>query len=97
VGPRHEREGSFHTVRDVFSPVQIDAPVLDEKFSGKLVVHNRYDMTSLAECKFAWSLLRFPDATAARSEPGTARALVDARAWRNFLRVGVVNRIVKSS
>ena len=59
VGPRHEKEGSFYTVRDLYSPVQIGAPVLDEKFSGKLTVHNRYDFASLAGCGFTWRLLRF--------------------------------------
>ncbi len=65
VGPRHEKKGSYHTVRDVFSPVQIDAPLLDDKFTGKLKVHNRYDFRSLSGCKFEWSLLRFPKPSAA--------------------------------
>ncbi len=60
LGPRHEKKGSYHTVRDVFSPVQIDAPVLDEKFNGALDVHNRYDFLSLTGCRFDWKLLRFP-------------------------------------
>ncbi|MES2923774.1 MAG: glycoside hydrolase family 2 TIM barrel-domain containing protein [Verrucomicrobiota bacterium] len=59
VGPRHEKKGSYYTVRDVFSPVQIDAPVLDEKFTGKLTVHNSYNFRSLAGCKFEWSMLWF--------------------------------------
>lgn len=59
VGPHHEPEGSHHTVRHVWSPVQIDAPVLDEKFDGTLTLHNRYDFTSLASCRVAWSLARF--------------------------------------
>lgn len=62
VGPRHEKEGSFSTVRDLWSPVQITAPVLDEFFSGKLEVANRYDFTSLARCRFVWRLLRYGDA-----------------------------------
>lgn len=60
VGPRHEKEGSYYTVREVWSPVQIAAPVLDEKFSGSLTVSNHYDFTSLAQCRFEWRLLRFP-------------------------------------
>jgi len=60
VGPRHEREGSYYTVRDLWSPVQIAAPVLDGTFNGTLVVANRYDFTSLAQCRFAWQLVRYP-------------------------------------
>jgi beta-galactosidase/beta-glucuronidase len=41
-------------VLEVWSPVQIDAPVLDEKFDGTLTVHNRYDFTSLASCRVEW-------------------------------------------
>jgi hypothetical protein len=65
VGPRFEKEGSYYTVRHVWSPVQIDAPLLDGKFDGTLTLHNRYDFTSLAGCRVEWSLQRFD--TAART------------------------------
>jgi hypothetical protein len=60
VGPHHEKEGSFFTIRDLYSPVQIAAPVLDAGFDGSLAVSNRYDYTSLAACRFGWALVRFP-------------------------------------
>ena len=69
IGPHFEKEGSFYTVRVVFSPVQIDEPVLDGKFTGKLTVRNRYDFLSLAGCKFAWRLLRFPAPSDAGAGP----------------------------
>lgn len=59
VGPRFEKEASYYTVRHVWSPVQIDAPVLGGNFDGTLTVHNRYDFTSLASCQVEWSLQRF--------------------------------------
>jgi hypothetical protein len=65
VGPHFEKEGSFHTIRDVWSPVQIDTPVLDDRFDGKLTVHNRYDFTSLVQCRATWQLVRFNVAPAA--------------------------------
>ncbi|MEO5713720.1 MAG: glycoside hydrolase family 2 TIM barrel-domain containing protein [Luteolibacter sp.] len=79
LGPHHEKKGSFYTVRDVFSPVQIDAPVLDDRFNGKLAVHNRYDFLSLAGSRFNWELLKFPDPAASATWPqslgsGSARA-----------------------
>ena len=64
VGPHFEKEGSYYAVRDIWSPVQIDRPVLDGKFDGTLTIHNRYDFTSLAQCRFSWQLLRHPDAAA---------------------------------
>lgn len=61
VGPKHEKKGSYYTVQDVFSPVQIDTPVIDGSFTGKLTVRNRYDFISLSKTRFYWKLLRFPD------------------------------------
>ena len=58
LGPHHEKEGSFYTIRDLYSPVQIAPPTLDERFTGTLTVQNRYDFTSLAQCRVTWRLLR---------------------------------------
>jgi Glycosyl hydrolases family 2, TIM barrel domain/Glycosyl hydrolases family 2, sugar binding domain/Glycosyl hydrolases family 2/Beta galactosidase small chain len=74
VGPRHEKKGSYHTVRDVFSPVQIERPKLDPSFTGRLTVRNRYDFLSLAGCRFEWKLLRFPDPT----DPGTDAQVISS-------------------
>ena len=78
VGPHHEKEGSFFTVRDLWSPVQIDAPVLDEKFDGTLTVRNSYDFTSLAQCRFTWRLVRFdPAAPKGQALPARAATLAE--------------------
>ena len=69
VGPHHEKEGSYYTVRDLWCPVQITPPVLDEKFAGKLAVANRYDFTSLAQCRFAWRLVRYSGAMDRETAP----------------------------
>lgn len=60
VGPYREKEGSFFTIRDVWSPVQIDLRTLPAGFDGRLPVENRYDFTALDRVSFAWELLRFP-------------------------------------
>ncbi len=59
VGPNHEKEGSYYTVRDLWSPIQMASPRLDERFTGALPVQNLYDFTSLDQCHFAWSWVRF--------------------------------------
>ncbi|HEY0944262.1 MAG TPA: glycoside hydrolase family 2 TIM barrel-domain containing protein [Opitutaceae bacterium] len=59
LGPNLEREASFHTIRDLWSPVEIEAPTLDERFDGTLSVKNHYAFTSLAACRFTWALQRF--------------------------------------
>lgn len=63
VGPHLEKEGSFYTVRDLWCPVQIDPPKLDDHFDGTLSVQNHYSFTSLAQCRFSWRWLNFPGAT----------------------------------
>lgn len=59
VGPHFEKEGSYYTVRDIWSPVQFVTPKLDSAFNGGIAVHNRYDFTSLEKCGFTWSLQKF--------------------------------------
>lgn len=81
VGARHEKEASYYTVRDVLSPVQIEAPRLDSGFAGTLRVTNGYDFTPLDRVDFSWKLLRFArpqDASAASRvlAQGSARTAV---------------------
>ncbi|HJX93325.1 MAG TPA: glycoside hydrolase family 2 TIM barrel-domain containing protein, partial [Pyrinomonadaceae bacterium] len=58
VGPHREREGSFNTVREVWSPVQIKEQV--NGASVKFDVENRFDFTNLNQCTFEWTLAQFP-------------------------------------
>ncbi len=56
VGPHHEKEGSFYTVKQVWSPIQITNTTLPDNFDGTLTVENRYDFTNLKDCRFVWNL-----------------------------------------
>lgn len=58
VGPNHEREGSFYTIKEVWCPVHIDMDKLPDNFNGEITVENRYDFTNLNQCKFQWKLLK---------------------------------------
>jgi hypothetical protein len=60
LGPHHEKEGSYYTIKEVWSPVCIPVESLPEDFSGSLPVENRYDFTNLSRCSFYWELGRFP-------------------------------------
>jgi hypothetical protein len=59
VGPHHEKEGSFYTIRQIWSPVQIKETALPGDFDGKLTVENRYDFTHLKDCRLVWTLKSF--------------------------------------
>lgn len=59
VGPRHEREGSFYTVKEIWSPVRISLPaVLPADWDGTVAVANGYDFTALSACRFRWEWVR---------------------------------------
>lgn len=59
VGPHHEKEGSFYTVKQVWSPIQIMTTNLPDNFDGTLNIENRYDFTNLKDCRFVWVLKSF--------------------------------------
>jgi len=62
VGPHREKEGSFYTIKEIWSPVYIDPKPIDDKFDGKITVENKYSFTNLNQCTFAWKLVNFPSA-----------------------------------
>ena len=55
VGPHMEKEGSFYTIREVWSPVQWK--YLD---SGNITIENCYNFINLKDCKFTYKLLKMP-------------------------------------
>ena len=60
VGPHREKEGSFYTIKEIWSPVQVTKPMLDNSFNGRLEIKNDYLYTNLSACKFRWQLIKFP-------------------------------------
>ncbi len=62
MGPRREKEGSYYTIKQIWSPVQIEAPPqgLQPGFQGTIKIENSYDFTNLAQCKLSWEYVTFP-------------------------------------
>jgi len=69
VGPHREKEASFYTIKEIWSPVYIDPKPIDENFNGKIPVENRYSFTNLNQCTFKWKLVKFPSAHGAIAAP----------------------------
>lgn len=69
LGPHREKEGSFYTIKELWSPVYIDCEPLDNNFNGKVKVENRYLYTNLTQCKFEWEWVAFPKANEKRTIP----------------------------
>ncbi|TFF33958.1 glycoside hydrolase family 2 protein [Mucilaginibacter psychrotolerans] len=65
VGPHREKEASFYTIKEIWSPVYINPQPIDAGFDGKIPVENRYAFTNFNQCSFKWKLLKFPSAKAA--------------------------------
>ncbi len=63
VGPNHEKEGSYYTIKEIWCPVQILNKEITPSFDGKLLVENRYDFTNLNTCKFKYEYIALPSAT----------------------------------
>lgn len=67
VGPHREKEGSYFTIKEIWSPVQIEQPDLKKDFDGSLTIENQYAFTSLTQCLFEWNLVEF-------SKPGSSNS-----------------------
>ena len=63
VGPHREKEASFYTIKEIWSPVYVDTKSIDAGFTGKIPVENRYSFTNLNQCTFKWKLVKFPSAS----------------------------------
>jgi Glycosyl hydrolases family 2, TIM barrel domain/Glycosyl hydrolases family 2, sugar binding domain/Glycosyl hydrolases family 2/Beta galactosidase small chain len=62
VGPKREKEASFYTIKELWSPVVIDKKLITPGFDGNLGIENRYIYTNLNQCHFKWKLVSFPGA-----------------------------------
>jgi len=60
LGPYHQKEGSFYTIKEIWSPVFFKNDTLPPGFDGKLEISSRYMITNMDECRFAYELVRFP-------------------------------------
>jgi hypothetical protein len=66
VGPYREREGSFYTVKQLWSPIIVTPP---DGTSHSFTVTNRYSFINADQCTFEWEAIAFrqPNDTASGS------------------------------
>ncbi len=57
LGPYREKEGSFFTVKEVWSPIQFAPLKITPKFNGELFITNEYVFTNLNSCTMHYRLL----------------------------------------
>lgn len=61
VGPHGEKEGSYFTVKELWSPVQVENLALTSN-GLTMQLSNRYSFTNLREARFKWELIKLPEA-----------------------------------
>lgn len=54
LGPHREKEGSFYTIREVWSPVQFSPMQITPSFNGEFYVSNKYLFSNLSECSMKY-------------------------------------------
>ena len=56
LGPHREKEGSFYTVKDVWSPIQFDPLRITSSFDGEFFISNEYIYTNLNSCTLSYEV-----------------------------------------
>ncbi|MFC4144624.1 glycoside hydrolase family 2 TIM barrel-domain containing protein [Pedobacter mendelii] len=56
LGPYREKEASFFTIKEIWSPVYFPQKFISKLFNGKFDIENRYNFTNLNKCSFSWKL-----------------------------------------
>ena len=74
LGPNGEKEGSFYTIRKIWSPVQVAMERIEEGFDGKILVKNAFDQINLNQCRFEWELIHFTKPVESKSGHRTVRS-----------------------
>ncbi|RED95945.1 glycoside hydrolase family 2 protein [Marinoscillum furvescens] len=60
VGPYGEKEASYFTIKEVWSPIYIEDRYIREGFTGIFRVENRYHFTNLSECTMTSQWVKYP-------------------------------------
>ena len=60
VGPYREKEGSFYSVREIWSPIKVEPLMVTSSFKGRFLVTNRYLFTNLKQCSMRYRILSCP-------------------------------------
>lgn len=62
VGPYREKEASYYTIKEIWSPVVVHTKTIPGNFNSKLEIENRFHFTNLKECRFEYKFVALPHA-----------------------------------
>lgn len=83
LGPYHEKEASFYTIREIWSPVHFEKRYITPEFDGRFRIQNRFHYTALNQCTFRYHWIALPGP----GGPGISDR--DAIEWGKILDFGV--------
>jgi hypothetical protein len=69
VGPFRQKEASFYTVKEIWSPIHVEMDHLPDDFIGYIPLENRYHFTNLDQCWFTCRLIQFPRPWQTQTDP----------------------------
>lgn len=84
LGPYHEKEGSYYTIKEVWAPVHFEAKEITPAFDGKLKVENRYHFTNLDQCTFYYKLANLPADSGVSGKMNAASIAPGEKGWLSF-------------
>jgi hypothetical protein len=72
LGPYRQKEASFYSIRDIWSPIQLGnrsyyETQFPDAFNGEVSLRNHYSFTNTNLCRFDWKLVNFPSPNAAQT------------------------------
>ena len=68
VGPYYQKEGSYYTIKEVWSPVYFERRLIADDFDGSFNIENRYHFTNLSQCRFSWQLKNLQNPSVSNSK-----------------------------
>jgi hypothetical protein len=60
VGPFRQKEASYYTVKEIWSPIFIEPKEITPAFNGRLLIENRFSFTNTNQCQFSMKLSQIP-------------------------------------
>lgn len=76
VGPHREKEGSYYTIKEIWSPVQIEMPLITNTFNGEFFISNKYIYTNLEECKLSYKVKSIPSSQSSNDQETIAEGSI---------------------
>lgn len=58
VGPYREKEGSFFTIKEIWSPIHLEKRYITAGWDGRFEVENRYAFTNANACSYSYRLAK---------------------------------------